>query len=62
LQVLSETAAQIRHDMVYRSSLSSMFTEVAVKLSGRTMGLGQLAAGGSSRDVDGEDLPEETQD
>jgi signal transduction histidine kinase len=62
LQVLSETAAQIRHDMVYRSSLSSMFTEVAVKLSGRTMGLGQLAAGGSSRDVDDEDLPEETQD
>jgi signal transduction histidine kinase len=46
LRVLSETAVQIRHDLVYRSSLSSMFTEVAVKLSGRTMGLGQLAAGG----------------
>jgi signal transduction histidine kinase len=61
LQVLSETAVQIRHDMVYRSSLSSMFTEVAVKLSGRTMGLGQLAAGRTSQDVDGEDVSE-TQD
>lgn len=35
LEVLSNTAAQIRHDMVYRSSLSGMLTEVAVKLSGQ---------------------------
>jgi len=33
LQVISETASQIRHDMVYRSTLSSMFTAMAVKLS-----------------------------
>ncbi len=35
LQVLASTAEQIRHDMVHRSSLSGMFTEVAVKLSGQ---------------------------
>ena len=35
LDVLAGTAAQIRHDMVYRSSLSGMLTEVAVKLSGQ---------------------------
>jgi phenylalanyl-tRNA synthetase alpha subunit len=35
LNVLSNTAAQIRHDMVYRAALSNMLTEVAVKLSGR---------------------------
>lgn len=35
LRVISETASQIRHDMVYRSSLSSMFTEMVVKLSGQ---------------------------
>jgi len=33
LNVISETALQIRHDMVYRSTLSNMFTEMAVKLS-----------------------------
>ena len=33
LNVISETASQIRHDMVYRSTLSNMFTEMAVKLS-----------------------------
>ena len=33
LNVLSETASQIRQDMVYRSTLSNMFTEMAVKLS-----------------------------
>ena len=33
LKVISETAAQIRQDMVHRSVLSSMFTEMAVKLS-----------------------------
>ena len=33
LNVISETASQIRHDMVYRSTLSNMFTETAVKLS-----------------------------
>ena len=35
LSVLSKTAAQIRSDMVYRTSLSSMFTEMVVKLSGQ---------------------------
>ena len=33
LNVISETASQIRHDMVYRSTLSNMFTEIGVKLS-----------------------------
>jgi hypothetical protein len=33
LNVVSETANQIRQDMVYRSTLSSMLTEMAVKLS-----------------------------
>lgn len=33
LNVISETAAQIRQDMVYRSTLSNMFTEMAIKLS-----------------------------
>jgi hypothetical protein len=33
LNVISETAGQIRHDMVYRSTLANMFTEMAVKLS-----------------------------
>jgi len=33
LNVISETASQIRHDMVYRSTLSSMLTAMAVKLS-----------------------------
>jgi phage-related protein len=35
LKSLQKTAADIRHDMVARSSLSSMFTEVAFKLSGQ---------------------------
>jgi chromosome segregation ATPase len=35
LNVLSSTAEQIRDDMVYRSSLSGMFTETALKLSGQ---------------------------
>ncbi|MDR2488592.1 MAG: hypothetical protein LBD42_03770 [Desulfovibrio sp.] len=35
LDVLANTAAQIRHDMVYRSSFSAMLTEMAVKLSGQ---------------------------
>jgi len=38
LSVIAKTAAQIRHDMVYRSSLSSMFTEMVVKLSGSQWG------------------------
>ena len=33
LNVLSETAAQIRHDMAYRSTISNLFTEMAIKLS-----------------------------
>lgn len=35
LSVLSRTAEQIRDDMVYRSALSGMFTETALKLSGQ---------------------------
>ncbi|MDR2788894.1 MAG: hypothetical protein LBD06_11215 [Candidatus Accumulibacter sp.] len=35
LSVLSKTAAEIRGDMVYRSSFSTMLTEMAVKLSGQ---------------------------
>ncbi len=35
LNVLSKTSSQIRQDMVYRSNLSSMLTEMAVKLSGQ---------------------------
>ena len=38
LDVISTTAAQIRHDMVYRSSLSGMFNDVAVKLSNQRNG------------------------
>ena len=33
LNVISEAASEIRQDMVYRSTLSSMFTEMAVKMS-----------------------------
>lgn len=35
LSVISKTASQIRDDMVYRTSLSGMFTECALKLSGQ---------------------------
>jgi chromosome segregation ATPase len=35
LNVLSKTASEIRGDMVYRSSFSTMLTEMAVKLSGQ---------------------------
>lgn len=35
LNVISKTASQIRDDMVYRTSLSGMFTECALKLSGQ---------------------------
>jgi DNA-directed RNA polymerase subunit F len=43
LDVIAETAAQIRHDMVYRSSLSGLFHDVAVKLSTQWSGeLGQM--------------------
>ncbi|MDR0238668.1 MAG: hypothetical protein LBI88_00370 [Deltaproteobacteria bacterium] len=38
LEVLASTAAQIRHDMVYRSSLSGLFNDVAVKLSNQWSG------------------------
>lgn len=54
LNVLSSTAAQIRHDMVYRSSLSSMFTEVAVKLSGQwTPEVGHMLAVADAPDYPG---------
>lgn len=39
LNVLSKTADQIRDDMVYRSVLSGMFTETALKLSGQWAGI-----------------------
>ncbi len=35
LNVLANTAAQIRHDMATRSQVSSLLTEMAVKLSGQ---------------------------
>ncbi len=55
LSVLSKTAAQIRQDMVYRSSLSSMLTEVAVKLSGQwTLEL-ESGQGGMEETVDDAD-------
>ena len=38
LHAISETAAQVRHDMVYRSTLSSMLTAMAVKLSNQWSG------------------------
>lgn len=45
LNVLANTAAQIRHDMVHRSALSGMFTETAVKLSGQwTPEVGRMLA------------------
>jgi Skp family chaperone for outer membrane proteins len=49
LNVLANTAAQIRHDMVYRSALSGMFTDLAVKLSGQwTLDMGQILTGESA--------------
>jgi DNA-directed RNA polymerase subunit F len=43
LDVIAGTAAQIRHDMVYRSALSGLFHDVAVKLSNQWSGeLGQM--------------------
>ena len=55
LHVISETASQIRHDMVYRSTLSGMFTAMAVKLSNQwsadltevTIGENQKGASGN---------------
>lgn len=35
LDTMRRTSDQIRHDMVYRSALSNLFTETAVKLSGQ---------------------------
>ena len=47
LNVLAGTAAQIRHDMVYRSALSGMFTDLAVKLSGQwTLDMSRLLTAG----------------
>ena len=50
LEVIASTAAQIRHDMVYRSSLSGLFNDAAVKLSsqwGGELGSLMLAESGS---------------
>ncbi|MDR2160619.1 MAG: hypothetical protein LBO77_00515 [Desulfovibrio sp.] len=55
LNVLSSTASQIRHDMVHRTALSGMFTDLAVKLSGQwTLDMGQIITGEGL-----EDKPEE---
>ena len=64
LNVVSETASQIRHDMVYRSTLSNMFTEMAVKLSNQwsedlvevTIGENRQDASGNQEDYRSEDL------
>jgi len=53
LRVMAETASQIRHDMVYRSSMSSMFTEMVVKLSGQWSSDVEKMMGGEPRDVSG---------
>jgi len=43
LEIITGTAAQIRHDMVYRSALSGLLNDVAVKLSTQWSGeLGQM--------------------
>jgi len=43
LEIIAGTAAQIRHDMVYRSSLSGLLNDVAVKLSNQWSGeFGQM--------------------
>ncbi|MDR1946706.1 MAG: hypothetical protein LBQ51_06020 [Desulfovibrio sp.] len=56
LNVLSNTAAQIRHDMVYRASLSNMFTEIAVKLSGQwTLDMEHMLAADENSPPDTED-------
>ena len=53
LRVMSEPASQIRHDMVYRSSMSSMFTEMVVKLSGKWSPDVAKMMGGEHRDASG---------
>ena len=47
LSALSSTAAQIRDDMVYRSALSDMFTETALKLSGQWADISKSPEGGA---------------
>jgi len=52
LNVIADTAAQIRHDMVYRSSLSGLFHDVAVKLSNQWSGeFGQMLLNEPGADV-----------
>ena len=53
LRVIANTASQIRHDMVHRSALSGMLTEVAVKLSGQwTSELGSSLYGAGAADAE----------
>ena len=53
LRVIANTASQIRHDMVHRSALSGMLTEVAVKLSGQwTSELGSSLYGAGTADAE----------
>ena len=51
LKALAKSSSQIRHDMVYRTSLSSMLTEVVVKLSGAwSPDVGQRMNGGTAEE------------
>ena len=52
LNVLSRTAEQIRDDMVYRSALSGMFTETALKLSGQWSDIARPPAGSRASSSD----------
>jgi len=59
LHVISETASQIRHDMVYRSTLSNMLTAMAVKLSNQwSADLMEVTAEENQQDIS-ENQPEE---
>ena len=54
LNVISETASQIRHDMVYRSTLSNMLTAMAVKLSNQwSADLTEVTIGEDTQDTSG---------
>jgi len=55
LNIISETASQVRTDMVYRSTLSNMFTEMAVKISNQwTADLAEITIDENQQDVSGD--------
>jgi hypothetical protein len=55
LNVISETASQVRNDMVYRSTLSNMFTEMAIKLSNQwSEDLVEVTIGENQQDSSGD--------